>query len=202
MKIGVIVDGKAEPEALLRLRGKVHASGPFLKPLYVDLQPMAPPGLVAKRARRNIDTLRARGAQRIVLLIDREERQECAPELAARIAEALGRRGESGVTVVVKDRALENWLVADPDCFAALSARFHPPKSFARRVSPNKADSVRDAAFLLNRIAVRRPYHKRHDPARILAALDVTAAAKNSRSFRRFLRAMGDRRYRDQSRLP
>jgi len=202
VKIGVIVDGKAEPEALLRLRGKLHGSGPFLKPLYVDLQPMAPPSLVAKRAQRNINTLRARGAQRIVLLIDREERQDCAPELAARIAEALGRRGECGITVVVKDRAFENWLVADPGCLAALRARFRPTKAFMRRVSPNKADNVRDAESLLSQIAVGPSYHKRHDPLKILGAMNVEAAAKNSRSFRRFLRVVGDTRYRNQSKRP
>jgi len=203
MRVGILVDGQCEPEALTKLRAKLQCRASMMRPLFVDhLHPKADPGLIAGRALKKVPILRKRGAGRIILLIDREDREDCPPKLAAEIAEALERRGESGISVVVKDRALENWLVADPDCFAALPARFRPGKSFARSVSPNRADSVRDAAALLDRAAIGPGYHKRHDPPRILEAIDVATAAKNSRSFRRFLRVIGDKRYRAQSKQP
>jgi hypothetical protein len=106
------------------------------------------------------------------------------------------------VSVVVKNRTLENWLIADPKGLARLGGRFKPTNAFVARVSPNKADNVEDGAALLDRICVKGSYHKTQDPPNIFAAMDVTETGKNSRSFRRFLRLLGDKRYRDQSRKP
>jgi len=134
-------------------------------------------------------------------LIDREDREDCAPEFAQTIEGAMEGMGEQ-VHVVVKNRTFENWLIADPDCFGRLSGRFKLTNAFVGRVSPDKADNVRDATAMLNRICVKGSYHKTLDPPKILGAMDVGQAGKNSRSFRRFLRILGDKRYRDQSKKP
>jgi len=107
------------------------------------------------------------------------------------------------VHVVVKNRKFENWLIADPKALASLKGRFKPTQAFRKHVSPNKADNVPDGAVLLKQICVKGSYyHKTQDPPRILAAMDVAEGGRNSRSFRRFLRLVGDRRYRDQSKKP
>ncbi len=202
MTIGIIVDGQAEPEALRKLFPKLRGVGTILQPLYADLQPKAAPGQIARKALSRVRMLRQRSAERVILLLDREDRSECPPRLAGQIAKALDRLGEPGINVVVKNRAIENWLIADPGCPGKLEGRFRSATALTKRVSPNKADNVRKAASLLDRIAVRRPHHKRRDPPRIVQAMDVASAAGNSRSLRRFLRVLGDERYRDQSRLP
>ena len=135
-------------------------------------------------------------------MIDQEDRPECAPEFADRIEQAIRKKGESEIFVAVKEKCLENWLVADPDALAALQARFKVTKAFRQSVANGKADSVRDAVALLDRIAIGPSYHKRHDPPAIFARMNVDSAARNSRSLRRFLRLMGDKRYKDQSKRP
>jgi len=202
VSIGLIVDGQAEPDALWELRGKLQASQSMIRPLYADLQPKAAPGQIARKALSRVKMLRKRSASAIVLLIDREDQRECPPSLACEIQDALDRLGEPGILVVVKNRSFENWLIADVGALAKLRARFRPTKAFRERVVPNKADSVADGASLLNRICIDTTYHKRRDPPRILKASDVGAMAKNSRSFRRFLRLVGDDRYRAQSKRP
>ena len=202
MSIGLIVDGQAEPDALWELRGKLQAGQSMIRPLYADLQPKAAPGQIARKALSRVKMLRHRSAEPIVLLIDREDQAECPPKLAGDIQDALTRLGEPDVLVVVRNRSFENWLIADVDGLASLRGRFRPTQTFRNRVVPNKADSVADGASLLNRICIGTTYHKRHDPPRILKASDVGAMAKNSRSFRRFLRLVGDKRYRAQSKRP
>lgn len=202
MTVGLIVDGQAEPDALPILLRKLRGVGRISRPLYADLQPKAAAGQIARKAISRVRMLRQRGAGRFILLIDREDREDCPPQMAAEIETALRRTPECrgiDVHVVVKDRRFENWLIADPDALASLRARFRVSKAFRKRVSPNKADAVADAEELLRRASVGPAYHKRHDPAKILGAVDVARAAGNSRSLRRFLRLVGDSRYREQS---
>ena len=205
MRIGIIVDGKGEVGALPRIFPNLKLrKGDQPIPawtLYADLQPKASAGQIARRAMSRVRILRQEGADSILLLIDREDREECAPEFAQAIKTALEGMGER-VSVVVKNRTLENWLIADPKGLASLSGRFKLTNAFVGRVSPNKADNVRNGAAMLDRISINRSYHKTLDPPKILGAMDVGQAGKNSRSFRRFLRLVGDKRYRDQSKKP
>lgn len=202
MKIGIITDGRAELHALKRLFPKLQDAGAIVGAFHADLQPKGTPQQMVRNALDGVHTLRHRNADRIVLLIDREDLPKCPPELARQITAAFQDFGYADVCVAVKDRALENWLIADPGALRRLGKRFKVSPRFAKHVSPNKADHVSDALGLLRRAAVKQSYHKGRDPARILEKLDVSAAAKNSRSFRRFLRLMRDSRYRTQSKKP
>lgn len=202
MSAGIIVDGQAEPAAFRALFPKLVGLGARPKVLYAALQPMASPGQIARKAISRVRRLRDRKAHPVILLIDRENRRDCPPAFAAEVQKALERLGEAEVFVVVKNRALENWLIADPDGLARLRGRFRLTQAFHQRVSPNKADSIRDAASFLGRVCLGMPYHKRRDPPRVLRAIDVAAAARNSRSLRRFLRLVGDTRYAAQSKKP
>jgi hypothetical protein len=203
VKIGIIVEGLGEYQSLPKLYSKLalRPGNQVLSPLHAKLQPKSGPGQVAKNALSRVDMLKKRGADVVLLLIDREDREDCAPEFAQAIEAALEGMGEQ-VRVVVKNRAVENWLIADPKGLARLGGRFKPTKAFTSQVSPNKADNVKDGAALLNRICFKGSYHKTQDPPNIFGAMDITEAGKNSRSFRRFLRLVGDRRYRDQSKKP
>jgi hypothetical protein len=175
----------------------------LLAPVHARLQPKSAPGRIAEGVLKKLDLLRKRGADVVLLLIDREDRPDCAPEFAQAIEAAFVARSRQ-VRVVVKDRKFENWLIADPKALGSLKGRFKPTKAFGNRVKPNKADNVADAKALLDQICVKGKgfYHKTQDPPRILEKMDITEAGKNSRSFRRFLHLLGDKRYRDQSKKP
>ncbi|MCH8961998.1 MAG: DUF4276 family protein, partial [Bacteroidetes bacterium] len=106
------------------------------------------------------------------------------------------------VTVVVKNHSFENWLIADVKALRSLRGRFKVTRSFEKKVIPNKADHVADAEGLLNTIAVKRPYHKRRDAVHVTAVQEALEMARNSRSFRRFLRDVGHPQYLSQSKRP
>jgi hypothetical protein len=205
VKIGIVVDGLGEFKSLPEICARLclRQGDQLLAPVHARLQPKSAPGRIAESVLKKLDLLRKRGADVVLLLIDREDREDCAPEFAQAIEAALEGMGEQ-VHVVVKDRKFENWLIAGPAGLARLKGRFKPTKAFESRVMPNKADNVADATALLDQICVKGKgfYHKTQDPPRILAAMDVTEAGKNSRSFRRFLHLLGDKRYRDQSKKP
>jgi len=205
VKIGIIVDGLGEFEALPEIRAKLclRPGDRLLDPAHARLQPKSAPDQIAKSALSRVNMLKKRGAEMVLLLIDREDREDCAPEFAQGIEAALEGMGEQ-VHVVVKDRKFENWLIADPAGLARLKGKFKPTKAFENRVRPNKADNVADAKDLLDQICVKGKgsYHKTQDPPRILEKMDITEVGKNSRSFRRFLRLLGDKRYRGQSKKP
>ena len=202
MKIGIITDGQGEPAALDKLRPKLDSTATVLRPLYADMQPKAAPGQIARKAVSRVRILENKGVDRIIVIIDREDHADCAPDIATRIEGAFRKLGHRGIQVVVKDRTFENWLIADPGAIKKLRARFSPKKPLDKMVSPNKADSVHNAEATLNTRTIKKPYHKRNDPPDIMGKMDVSAAAMNSRSFRRFLHLLGDRRYKGQSKKP
>jgi len=203
LKIGIIVDGDAESQALKLLTRRVEIKDTqLLDPLYANMQPKDAPGQIARAAKRQIDILIAKGADKIIVLIDREDNRKCADEIAGEIETAFDRLGCANTTVVIKNRKFENWLIADVGVFRKLKARYKVTKSFETAVVPNKADSVADAEALLNQIVVKVVYHKRRDAAQITGLQKVAEIGKNSRSFRRFLRVVGYSTYTNQSKNP
>jgi len=200
LKIGIVVDGDAESQALKLLTRRIEIEGvQLLNPAYANMQPKSPPGRIARAAVKTVAILRARGATLIVVLIDREDRQECPPEFANQLKRAFAKLGYDDIHVVVKNRTFENWLIADLEALKQLRGRFKVTKTFERTVSPNIADNVVDAEALLNTIVVKQKYHKRRDATRIMAVQEIRNMAKNSRSFRRFLRVVGHPQYLSQS---
>lgn len=198
-----MVDGDAESQALKLLTQRISIRGTqLLDPIYANMQPRSTPGQIARSAKPKIDVLTARGVDKIVVLIDKEDRQECPTQFASSIEEAFNALGCPHVKVAVKNRKFENWLIADADVFNQLRSRYRITRAFQRAVSPNKADSVADAEGLLNRIVVSGEYHKRRDAQQITGLQEADKMARNSRSFRRFLRLVGYANYSLQSKRP
>lgn len=97
MKIGLIVDGQGEPAALEQLRPKLklQTKGKILRALYADLQPKASAGQIARKAINRVGMLRRKGATRSILLIDREDRDDCPPGFAQDIQRAFAKMGSA-----------------------------------------------------------------------------------------------------------
>lgn len=203
MKIGIIVDGDAESQALKLLTQRINIPNvQILDPLYADIQPKSAPGQIAKSVKPKLDILIARRVNQVVVLIDREDQPKCPSELAKEIEDAFRKLGHLNVSIAIKNRCFENWLISDTQVFKKLSARYRLTDAFTKTVTPNKADLIENAADLLNKICIGAEYHKRRDAAQITKLQDIYEVGKHSRSFRRFLRLVGHRNYKEQSKKP
>lgn len=205
MKCGLIVDGRAEREALPHLLRRIEGIAEVSHPLlYVDIQPTAPVPRIAREVAKHLATLRSRAVTRAIVLIDFEGNQNCPGDWGRSIGNLALRMARqcSGLEleVVVKHRKLENWLLSDPEALMTMPGRFEVSQNARSLIVPDKADRC-DAEPLLKRI-VRGDYRKREDAIRILAAMDPLRAAANSRSLRRLLRVLGHPGYSLQSRSP
>lgn len=205
MRIGLIVDGFAEREALPHAIRRLTLDHEIVTPvLYADMQPSAPTGRIAREIVSRLKQLGAQGVQRAVALIDAEGYQRCPGSWATEIREDALRigRGCNGVElfVVAKQKTFENWLVSDPDALRAMPGRFALSGADLASISPDKADRA-DAVRIMTR-CVRGTYRKREDAVRIMRQIDLLRGARNSRSLRRLLRVIGHGMYQEQSRFP
>lgn len=202
--IGVIVEGDGEIDAISELLKKVDSQFEIKhNPLRADLQPKATSKVIARSARAQILLWESRGVDLIVVLIDRED-HDCPCRFASELEVAFhDMYAKTGISfkVVVKNRMIENWLVADVEALKQMRARFSISQKFERAVS-GKADDVEKALDLLDGAVVKGSYHKGNDPLAICKNQDVLRASKNSRSYRRFLRVLGCVQYSNQSKLP
>ena len=202
MRVGIIVDGDAESQALRLLTRRLMIQGTnIMDPVYANMQPKATAKQIARAAKATADILLVRGAERLIILIDREDRQECCSSLAAALQHGFETLGLA-VDVVIKNKQFENWLVADPAVFLRLKRLFKASTKISKQVLPDRADLITDPVALLDALRRDVPYHKRKDAAVIAEAMDEMAAASNSRSFRRFLRLLNHPNYLLQSRTP
>lgn len=203
VRIGIVVDGDAESQALKLLTRRIQLKDVLLlDPRFSDMQPKSTPKQIARSAAGQIVILKKQKADRVVVLIDHEDREECAGDWAVSLETAFLALGYEDIRVAVKHRKLENWLISDVNVFRKLKARYRLTKSFERAVRPNKADSIADAERLINSIVVKGEYHKRRDAAQITQHQEVGEVGQHSRSFRRFLRLIGHPDYADQSKKP
>jgi|SRR5580692_9726799 hypothetical protein len=188
MKIGVMTDGDSEvyglPELYPQIRGLTRHV--VLNPIKADIQPDSSAALIAKKAARRMAQLRANGARMLLLLIDREGRRECpgawANAIHAKLNPLAQQAGFTHCRVVVKDRMLENWLIADPAAFGALPKRFTRPVS----ITPGRADNANADAVLRSAGDYQKPYGARE----ILRHASVPTMRANSRSFERLIRRL------------
>jgi hypothetical protein len=205
MKTAVIVEGVGEykglPHVIEKLRNR--SKNTHLRPVRIAVSPNSPPAKIARECVKAMKVASALGATRAVLLIDREQVQRCPGEIASELEAEIERQYGSSlpVSVVIKDRSFENWLIADLQALRSQPARYSIKNSHVGKVEPNKADGCA-ALKLLNSAALKDPFHKIDDAARICERMDVSAAARNSRSFRHFLHVMGDPEYGKQCRRP
>lgn len=194
MKIGLLVDGRAEYYGLPHLLPRLGSPHQVLAPLVCDIQPFASPAQMALAASKKFPILLAKRVDSIVVLIDKETRQDCTGELVQVVErEARERLALHSTTVslavVFKVSKFENWLVADPEALRALSGMFDNVERIEKQVSPNRADAV-DAVGLLNACARRHGYHKMDGAVAICRQLDPGRAAASSRSFRKLLKVL------------
>lgn len=203
MRFGFVVDGVSEFASLPGLFPRLVTDCPhvFLGPLRAPIPPTAPSATIARACLPAIRQLESRRADRIVVLIDREAATACSSEIAADVEAAVLAATGIGVTVVIKDRKFENWLVSDVDAVRGLRARFALAAADVNRIAPNRSDRA-DALAILKRSAIRSSYDKVQDSKRILQVAEPLRMAANSRSFRKFLRTVDHVAYRLQSRAP
>ncbi len=197
--IGVIVEGAGEIPAIQKLLDKVQKTRPILgRPLLADLQPKANPRVIARSAKSAVNQLVSRGATKVVVLIDRED-HPCSVSFASDLHASFHAMYNScHFSIVVKNKSIENWLVSDLVALERMPGRFSLTPEL-RRAVPGRADELHNPARLLSACSVRHEYHKGQDPSRIADQMDVLRTAQNSRSFRKFLREVGDSRYAVQS---
>lgn len=195
MKIGLLVDGWAEYSGLPYLLERIVSPHTILRnPLRCDIQPFASPAQIAHVASKSFPILLDRGADRILILMDKETRQDCTAELAAAVEKEaqvrLDRSSGAEVRVILKVKMFENWFVADPEALRGIAGRFEKVERIAKQVTPGRADAV-DALGLLKACSKDRTFDKPRDAAAICKVLDPERAAANSRSFRKMLKELG-----------
>ena len=202
MRIGLVVDGVTEFASLPVLYDQVYdATGNrLLTPVRAKIPPYAPLPVIARSCAKEVVQLFGRGAERVVVLVDREQRPECCGNLAAGIRGGLAGLCGQAPAVVVKNRTFENWVVADVAAVRAGRNRFSVSNAMESAVR-GTADNV-EALELLRRAAQGDAYEKVHDAKRILERAELARLASNSRSFRRFLRVLEHPDYLDQSARP
>ena len=203
MRIGLIVDGQAEFRSLPTLIRRIDTSHVLLDPLFADIQPFAPLAQVVGEVRSKLPILQNRRIDHLIVLLDRESRPDCPGFMAKEIAEGIvracaARLPETSFSCVVKNSRFENWLISDLEALGRMNGRFMLSAAQRRAISPDRADNI-DALAILKAAALDKPYAKVRDAMRIMERAQPRNLARNSRSFRRFLRLVGDPDYAEQS---
>lgn len=204
MRIGLIVDGQGELDYLSNLTPRISTSHAILeRAYYADMQPRATPQQIARAASNAVKVLSSR-CDLIVVLID-SEGADCPGLFSTAIHNAFNEVYSASnirFKVVAKHWSLENWLIADTDAIKCLKGRFKISDSLVNKVTGDRADHESNPVRELNKIALKQPYHKRHDPKKIAEHQTPEKMAKNSRSFRRLLRVLEHPQYVSQSKKP
>ncbi|WP_341905975.1 DUF4276 family protein [Polaromonas sp. YR568] len=201
-RIGIVVEGNGEVPAFKQLIPKLTSPNGILgQPLRADLQPKATPAQVAASAKAAIGYFCRRNVDLIVVLIDLEDNPSASTFSKNLQAAFTKLYPHIAVEVVVKNSCVENWLIADVDALRKQPKRFAVTPALVRSVCPDKADSL-DAQTLLNKAALKFEYDKGADPQKIMSHQNPLEVAQHSRSFRRFLRVIGNPDYQHQSRSP
>lgn len=188
MRIGILVDGQGEYYAFPHLLPRIASPNEIVKTLFSPIQPFASPAQIAHVASKKFGAFQ--NVDLILLLIDKETRQECAGLFVQEIEREAQKRSEGmDVRVVLKVTKLENWLVADPQALRDLRGLFENVERIEKKVVPGRADTV-DAYDLL-KTSCKRSYDKKTGAIEICKKLDPERARQNSRSFRKLLKTLG-----------
>jgi hypothetical protein len=205
VRIAIITEGVSEYRNLPQLYEQICAGSPHqvVQTLKINVSPDAPPPVVARESKSRLLVAARSGAQCAIVILDRENQTDCPGLIATQIEAALNRAcgGAILVRVVLKDRAFENWLIADLDALEAQPKRFKVAAAARRKVESNKADVLNGTA-LIKSVVVGGHYDKVADSQRICARMDVLKAASHSRSFRHLLHVFQHPQYAHQCRRP
>ncbi|MHA1813412.1 MAG: DUF4276 family protein [Candidatus Thorarchaeota archaeon] len=156
--VGLVVEGQTEARAYplllkplgLRLAGILHFGGQFQTRNATDLA-----RFVTCRIVPRVQAMRRKGVASIVVVLDREERNDCPGQLASNIEAIIVHElhaqyqyaGQPPISVVCADRRFENWLIADPDGIARHKLIQDSPS----RAVGSQADG-KDAIMIINRV--------------------------------------------------
>lgn len=189
MKIGIITEGRSERSSLEELLknidfGKIS----LIKPLFASIEPKSKPGQIAKAAEAAIRILMGRKCDKIVLILDKEDNPQCTVERVSELENEFSKRDFKIVTVVIKNRQYENWLIADHEAVNSCKL-FSVNTRFINSAGKGNADNVSDPVRLLESIKTnKRSFDKSKDTLSIAKKCNPETMAKNSRSFRKFLK--------------
>jgi hypothetical protein len=204
MRITILTEGLSEFRSLPLLYPQLHQKMParsrIVKTLKVNASPEAPYPQIVASCKPSL-AIASRISDMVIVLLDREQQQECPGEIADRLEQSFKRLAEIPVRVALKDRMYENWLIADLEALKSHPRRFSVDRSIERRVVPNRADAV-NGLTELKRIVIHDQYDKVVDSEIICRAAAVNRIAQNSRSFRHFLHVLGHKDYKDTCRAP
>jgi hypothetical protein len=204
MRSGLVVDGEAEYRSLSKIIPRINTSGTIIGPYRADLQPHASAKKLASAAETAIALFQKKQIDNAIMLIDLENRSVCASDRAAEICSSFSKicksSGIPSAFVVIKDRTFENWLIADLTALENIK-KFEVSEAKKKSIVPDKADNV-DGIKTIKSCCPNSDYEKVKDAILIMSRADPYQIAANSRSFRRFLRVVGDTRYFSQSKTP
>lgn len=190
MKIGIVVDGSAEAQALEHVVAKLRGERiSFFRPLYADMQPYAPLPQIVRASEARLNLLTQRGAHKVVVILDRENNSDCPGDFADRLQREYRGKGHE-VSVVLKNRAFENWLIGDPrSLMRGAHRRIEVNDRIIQRIEQTGSDNVNAMAILNG--CIRDGYNKRSDAIELCKLLNPDRVAQNSRSFRKFIKTLG-----------
>lgn len=200
--VGLVVEGETEFDALPLLhREHLVAGCPPLRAVNLrgvgsHLDPIGVAKMVAPKVIAHV----AAGRTRVIVCIDREQRDLCAGAFAQAVGRELAaelrrlRCSSSDVHVVIADRTFEAWLLADA---RGLNARGHLKSAprfhcFEGQMGKQGKKGVVELTQLLG-----RPYDKTSDGKSLFREVDFATARKygpghhGSRSLDKLLRTLG-----------
>ncbi|GAA4599088.1 hypothetical protein GCM10023194_78210 [Planotetraspora phitsanulokensis] len=201
LKVGIVVEGESEIAGLPKLYTQLgqRTGKQFLRPLRATADPCAPIPVLVQALRDRVRLAIAKGADMVVILLDREQQNHSASARARAIENAIAPNFSVSVRVVLKDRTFENWLISCPSAFIKQRSRFPHFERISRVVEPGRADKIDKPHRLLNDAMNNQAYDKTKDAPKILHHANIAEMARNSRSFRRFLAVTGDALYQGGS---
>ncbi|MFL0276556.1 DUF4276 family protein [Mycobacterium sp. SMC-19] len=203
MRIALITEGasefKALPQLFPQLQQKMPRRSRIVRILRANITPDAPHPQVISSCRPALK-IASNIADMAIVLLDREQQQNCPGDIAAKLEERFKKAACIDIRVVLKDRKFENWLISDLVGLKSHPARFNYDNALSRRVHPDKADRI-DAERELKRISGGK-YDKIPDGNRLCKTASVDRIAHNSRSFRHFLHLLNYEPYRTDCRTP
>jgi len=195
--LGLVVEGEAEHGAvptLLRRAGATPGDPIVFHGQAVGCDVVV---LVERRLLSPTKAALLKGYSKVLVILDRETREDCPGQFAQCVLAELVRRlasdpryqGHPPVCVICADRTLENWLVSDPE---GLRSHGYIERDVSRRVGAN-ADGRNAVEIIEWAYRANSRYHKRRDAPALAAKVRVERrdVRQRSKSLDKLLREAG-----------
>lgn len=191
--IGLVVEGDSEYHALPVLLAKLQVRHATPANFHGQSDTMTPKQLV-HRALPCVQAQARKRVSRIIVVLDRESREECAPDFASNVQDVLIRRLTADnarpacpIVVVCADRKIENWLFADP---AGLAKSELVRRATSKRRAPANVDGTDGEADLKALMFPHHPYRSGTMTGELAKHIRVECSKvqQRSRSLRKFVK--------------